>query len=120
MEQLDPESTSSVTTSARNGEGSTLLRERLLPQTSIRFFLLLIALSAGVMYTLRAALLERQTWATVVSMILATACLCFFLYLALFLVASLFSNAVGLLWRETVRQREPKAAEASDTASRDG
>ena len=67
------------------------LRERLLPQTSIRFFMFLIAVSAVAMYTFRAALVTGQFWAKIGSLLITTAGGCFIVYAALFFVANLFS-----------------------------
>lgn len=67
------------------------LRERLLPQTSIRFYMFLIGVSAVAMYTFRAAFVTDQFWAKIGSLLIATAGGCFLVYAALFFVANLFS-----------------------------
>ncbi len=70
---------------------SQLVRERLMPQFSIRFFIFLIGVSAVVMYTLRAAVVTNHSWAKIVSLMMATTIGCFLAYAFLFLVANLFN-----------------------------
>lgn len=63
------------------------LEERLFPQLSLRFFLGLIAFSAVVLWTLRAALIDGHFWAKCAVVVLATIGGCFFLYASFFLLA---------------------------------
>lgn len=67
------------------------LREKLIPQTSLRFFLVLIGVSAGVMVVFRVAFLQESYWAKVLALMFAVTTTCFLSYAALFLLANLFS-----------------------------
>jgi hypothetical protein len=67
--------------------------ERLLPQTSIRFFAALIGISAVAMFVVRAAVVGDQLWAKCLSVVMATAVGCFIAYALMFLIASVFSTA---------------------------
>ena len=71
--------------------------QRWLPQTSLRFFVGLIAACALGMYTFRAAIVGDQLWAKCAAVVLATGIGCFVAYLLLFLLASLFSTAAAPL-----------------------
>ena len=62
-----------------------------MPQTSIRFFMALIAASALVMYAYRAAFVGDQFWAKIAALLISTAIGCFVVYAVLFLVANLFT-----------------------------
>ena len=73
------------------------VKERLLPQTSIRFFVFLIAVSALVMYTFRAALVGDELWAKCASAVIMTAIGCFLSYIVLFLIALPFASAASAL-----------------------
>jgi hypothetical protein len=75
------------------------LRERLLPQASIRFFMYLIGVSALVMYTFRAAFVGDAFWAKIVSLLIVTCGGCFFAYATLFFLASLFTATTTPLQR---------------------
>ncbi len=71
--------------------------QRLLPQTSLRFFVGLIAVCAGGMFTFRAAIEGNQLWAKCASVVIATGVGCFIAYSLLFLLADLFSTAASPL-----------------------
>ncbi len=73
------------------------LRERLIPQTSIRFFLLLIGSSALVMYVYRAAIVGDAFWAKIASLLITIVGGCFLAYAGFFLVANLFSATTSPL-----------------------
>ncbi len=75
------------------------LTERLLPQTSIRFFGFMIAVSAVVMYTFRAAIVADQFWAKCAAPVIATILGCFVGYFVLFVVANCFSVIVEVVLR---------------------
>lgn len=95
------------------------LRERLMPQTSIRFFMFLIGVSALVMYTFRAALVTDQFWAKIGSLLIATVLGCFITYAALFFVANLFSATTAPLrnaWEPSRREREADGDDPPQTA----
>lgn len=79
------------------GTESKPLRERLIPQTSIRFFLLLIGASALVMYIYRAAIVGDAFWAKIASLLITTVGGCFLAYACSFLVANLFSATTSPL-----------------------
>ena len=93
---------------------SVPVRQRWLPQTSIRFYGLLIALCAAAMVAFRAAALSDNLWAEIATLMIATTIACFVLYAALFLVAYLFSNATGLLWRAIAGRSTSDARSQSD------
>lgn len=67
------------------------LTERFLPQTSIRFLVVVIGFCALGMYTFRAAIVGDQLWAKCASLVIATVIVSFLFYFMVFLVASLFS-----------------------------
>jgi len=67
------------------------LREKLLPQASLRFFLLLIGGSAVVMFVFRMALLQENYWAKIAALLFVMLVACFAAYATLFLLANLFS-----------------------------
>lgn len=71
--------------------------QRWLPQTSLRFYVGLIAVCAVGMYTFRAAIVGDQLWAKCTAVVLATGIGCFVAYLLLFLLADLFSTAASPL-----------------------
>ncbi len=73
------------------------LRERLIPQTSIRFFLLLIGSSALVMYVYRAAIVGDAVWAKIAALLITIVGGCFLAYAGFFIVANLFSAATSPL-----------------------
>ncbi len=73
------------------------LRERLIPQTSIRFYLLLIGASAVVMYIYRAAFVNGAFWAKIASLLITITGGCFLAYAGCFLVANLFSATTSPL-----------------------
>lgn len=85
------------------------LRERLLPQTSIRFFLALIGLSALVMVTFRAAFISGQMWAQIVSLLVVTIIGSFLAYAVLFFLANLFTATTAPL----VRSSQPSASSST-------
>lgn len=67
------------------------LPEKLLPQTSIRFFLMLIGASALVMLVFRSAS-GGSSWARIVSLLITNVGACFMVYAILFLIANLLSS----------------------------
>lgn len=67
------------------------LKEKLLPKTSIRFFLALTAVCAAGMVLFRAASDRQAFWTKILSLLIMTTIGCFVVYLILFLVANLFS-----------------------------
>jgi hypothetical protein len=71
--------------------------QRWLPQTSLRFFVGLIAVCALGMYIFRSAIVGDQLWAKCAAAVLATGIGCFVAYLLLFLLADLFSTAASPL-----------------------
>jgi hypothetical protein len=73
------------------------VRERWLPQTSIRFFVALIGISALVMYIFRAALMDDVLWAKCASLVIMTAIGCFFSYALLFLITLPFASAAATI-----------------------
>jgi len=85
----DPETTDASTESKR-------LREKLMPQTSIRFFLLLIAVSAVVMLVFRSAA-GGAGLARIVTLLISTSAGCFIAYAVSFLVGNLFSATAAPL-----------------------
>jgi uncharacterized membrane protein len=99
------------------GTESTTIRQRLLPQTSIRFFAFLIAISALAMYTLRAALVDGQQWAKIGSLLIATVIGCFVAYAWLFLFANLFSYATRVIWGWMPGRRSQELSESSGIAA---
>lgn len=93
------------------------LRERLLPQTSIRFFLVLIGASAVVMYTFRAAVVDDRFWAKILALLIATASGCFFAYAGLFLLANLLTATTAPLRHARVQwsARSDRSGKAADS-----
>ncbi|MFK8114159.1 MAG: hypothetical protein AB8B91_18300 [Rubripirellula sp.] len=67
------------------------LRERLLPQTSIRFMMAMMVASAIVMVVFRQAAVGDAAWAKILSMMIQTIFASFLAYGLLFLIANLFS-----------------------------
>ena len=82
------------------------LRERLIPQTSIRFFLVLIGASAVVMYIYRAAFVGDAFWAKIASLLITIAGGCFLAYAGCFLVANLFSATTSPLLNSLSSENE--------------
>ena len=70
--------------------GSQPLRERLMPQTSIRFFLILISVCALVMLIFQSAVTDAG-WPRIAALLIATIGGCFVAYAGLFLIGNLFS-----------------------------
>ena len=70
------------------------LHERLMPQTSIRFLLILIGGSALVMVVFRAAG-EGFYAARIMTLLILTVAGCFAVYAALFLIANIFSSTTA-------------------------
>ena len=95
------------------------LVERSLPQASIRFFILLIALSAIVMLTFRAAIVGGHLWAKIGSLLIATSIGCFLAYTGLFLVAFLFSTATSALWKTLFRRGRSSVPDPKSPSSGD-
>ena len=67
------------------------LREKVLPQTSLRFFLGLIGISAAIMVVFRLALVAEVLWAKIVALLFVMATTSFAVYVILFFFAGLFS-----------------------------
>ncbi len=74
------------------------LPEKLLPRTSIRFFLMLIGVSALVMLVFRSAS-GGSSWARIVSLLITNVGACFMVYAILFLIANLLSSTTAPLIR---------------------
>ncbi|MEX0825016.1 MAG: hypothetical protein WD119_02565 [Pirellulaceae bacterium] len=89
------------------------LDERLFPQLSLRFFLALIAFSAVVLWTLRAALVDGQFWAKCVAVVLATIGGCFIVYAVFFLLALLLATISFPMIREVIPEREVVSSRSS-------
>ena len=71
----------------------------------------LIGVSALVMYIFREAVVGDQSWAKIVSLLIATCGGCFIAYAALFLLASLFTATTTPLLRAfEPLQNEPQAS----------
>jgi len=66
-------------------------REKLLPQASIRFFLLTIGGSAVIMVIFRIALIDKAMWAQVLALMLSATLVPFVTYIVLFLLANCFA-----------------------------
>lgn len=77
--------------SQKSEPDSKPLREKLLPQASLRFFLVLIGISALVMVTFRFALVDGVLWAKVVALLFTIVTASFAAYTVLFLLAGLFT-----------------------------
>ncbi len=71
------------------------LREKLLPQASIRFFMVLIAASAMVMVIYRMAFVAERMWAKISVLLISTIGGCFLVYALLFLIANLFTASTA-------------------------
>ena len=77
--------------SPANQAANETKREKLLPQASIRFFLLTIGGSAIIMVIFRIALIDKAMWAQVIALMLSVTLLPFATYIVLFLLASCFA-----------------------------
>ena len=88
----------------------TPLREKLLPQASIRFFLVLIGASAVVMVVFRSALVGEAYWTKIAALVFATTVACFAAYASLFLLANLFSVSMRPVRSALGYESEKKAA----------
>ena len=86
------------------------LREKLLPQTSIRFYLILIGFSALIMVVFRSAA-GGTSWARIASLLIATIIGCFIVYTALFLIANLFSSTTAPI----VRAMDPRSGDQKES-----
>lgn len=93
------------------------LRERLIPQTSIRFFLLLIGASALVMYIYRAAFVGDAFWAKIASLLITIVGGCFWTYAGFFLVANLFSATTSPLLNRLPVHSQPDGTPDSPTGT---
>jgi multisubunit Na+/H+ antiporter MnhE subunit len=72
------------------------IQEPLLPQWSIRSFLLLFVFAAIAMWVIRSAVVYQWLWAKCVSVVLVTAAATFLMYVLLFLIASLFADVAAM------------------------
>ena len=97
------------------------LHETLMPQTSIRFLLLLIGGSALVMVVFRAAG-EGFYAARITTLLIMTVAGCFAVYAALFLIANIFSSTtapIAQFLESTSSLRQPKINSAVATNTDD-
>ncbi len=93
----DPEVTDTGADQPRGWDASTEsrpLHEKLMPQTSIRFLMILIAGSALVMLVFRAAI-DGSPVARIASLLITTVGGCFLTYACLFLIANVFSSTTA-------------------------
>ncbi len=67
--------------------------EKILPQTSMRFLLILIIVSAVIMTIVRMSSENAAFWTKIIVLLLATSAGCFLVYVILFLIASLMTSA---------------------------
>ena len=88
----------------QTGTESNPIRERLLPQTSIRFFAMLIAFSAVGMYVFRAGFVHQRLWAIIGSMLIVGLLATFIVYASLFVIANVFSRSTRALFRAVLGQ----------------
>ena len=95
------------------------IRERLLPQTSIRFFLLLIGGCAVLMYIFRAATVGDAFWAKIVSLLITIVILSFVVYLCVFLVANLFTTTTSSLLQSGPPPIDSEATSSSNGVAKD-
>ena len=72
-------------------ESPQTLRQRLMPQASIRSLIALSTICAMIMWLVRTMLVGDSFWAKCVGAVLLTTVGCFALYAALFLLAHLFT-----------------------------
>lgn len=94
------------------GDPSALPKERLLPQASIRFFMILIGVCAFGMYTLRTAIVQDQLWAKIASLVIATIIGCYVVYAILFFLANVFTATTAPLAKSVGAQ--PDAGPGTD------
>lgn len=85
-------------------------REKLMPQASIRFFLLTIGGSAMIMVIFRIALLSEAIWAIVIALLFSLICVMFLIYLALFLVANALAASA-----KSLRSNAPHVSELQNS-----
>lgn len=81
-------------------------REKLLPQASIRFFLLTIGGSGIIMFIFRLAIVGEATWAIVIALMLSLVFAMFATYFVLFLVASALATSAKPLRSSLSRDSE--------------
>jgi hypothetical protein len=97
------------------------LDERLFPQLSLRFFLGLIAFSAVVLWTLRAALIDGQFWAQCAAVVLATIGGCFIVYAIFFLLAWMLATISFPIIREVLPESDavspPSTSDPAEASS---
>ncbi|WP_145343762.1 hypothetical protein [Rosistilla ulvae] len=94
----------------------TASSERAMPQWSLRFLMLLVTLSAMLMWVFRAAIIENVFWAQCVAVVLATAIGCFAMYALAFALASLFASMTGSILQPTRSRFHPPAVDQRDAA----
>lgn len=82
------------------------LRQKLIPQASIRSLIMLITASAVVMWIARRMLIGDMFWAKCFGAVLATIALCFVSYAAIFLLSHLFTIATSPLTRAIDARRK--------------
>ncbi|MEM1069168.1 MAG: hypothetical protein AAGG48_06705 [Planctomycetota bacterium] len=93
---------------------SKQLREKLLPQASLRFFLLLIGISAGVMVVFRLAFMQDFYWAKILALLGTMVAACFAGYAAMFLLANLFAVSTRPIRSALVGDVENAPPESED------
>ena len=71
---------------------SKALKEKLLPQTSLRFLFALITASAFVIVLLQASASSTAFWTKILTLVLATGVVSFGLYALMFLIAGVISK----------------------------
>jgi hypothetical protein len=111
----DPNVTNTGADQQSVGDASTEskpLHEKLMPQTSIRSLLALIASSALVMVVFRAAT-DGSPAARIATLLITTVGGCFVVYACLFLIANIFSSTTAPI----VQALESTSAPASTSAS---
>ncbi len=80
------------------------LREPWFPQLSLRFLLLLIALSAAVLWICRAAIFWQSLWAQCLAILFLTVAASFSLYACFFLTALALATIFRPFVRDVARQ----------------
>ena len=103
----------------QTGTESNPIRERLLPQTSIRFFAMLIAFSAVGMYVLRAGFIHQRLWAIIGSMLIVVMLATFIVYASLFVIANVFSRSTRALFRAFLGQDSTSSFETDTRGETD-
>lgn len=102
MSGLSANSSSDIESSEAMASPEAPLRERLFPQLSLRFLLGVMAVSAAVLWTTRAAFVEGEFWAKCAVAVLGTVAGCFILYATFFLLALLLATISFPMIREVL------------------